>query len=174
MSAAERDWVYLFGPGHLHPDTGESLANRYLVLHGTEAATRKRFVDMFGDAWSHSSDKPPEHFEREFGNVRLPESEWPKGDCQARVERGRQRVADLYAEDPALLVGMVINVTHAIRRMHGEAVSASYGPYTVLMHWGGVPLHSWRHGVELARGALKAWRQSFDIATERVEEDMRW
>jgi hypothetical protein len=78
MSEHTRDWIFLFGRVHVHPDTGESLAKRYVKIHGTEHDARKRMFRMFGDQWSHSSDQPAWMFEQAYGDTELPEAEWPK------------------------------------------------------------------------------------------------
>lgn len=73
------DWVFTFGPVHVHPVTGAPLRDRYIRIHGTWVEARRRMLMMFGQKWSHQSPgvKAAE-YEREYGNTELPESEWPK------------------------------------------------------------------------------------------------
>lgn len=48
-----RDWVFTFGIGHVHPITGESLANRYVIIHGDSETARAKMIERFGQKWSH-------------------------------------------------------------------------------------------------------------------------
>jgi hypothetical protein len=51
MSNSEQ-WIFTFGFGHYHPETGEPLANRYVVIPGTFSDARQKMVVMFGVKWS--------------------------------------------------------------------------------------------------------------------------
>lgn len=73
-----RDWVFSFGAVHVHPETGESLRQRYVRIRGSFHGARERMFAMFGTKWSHqsSADLIPQ-LEQCYGDTELPESEWP-------------------------------------------------------------------------------------------------
>jgi hypothetical protein len=49
---APQDFYFTFGYDHVHPVTGESLADRYVQLHGTYRETRDRIIAAFARQWS--------------------------------------------------------------------------------------------------------------------------
>jgi len=46
-------WIFTFGFGHVHPDTGDSLANRYVVIDGDVNESRATMVEHFGLKWAN-------------------------------------------------------------------------------------------------------------------------
>lgn len=50
------DWLFTFGGNHTHPETGESLGNSYVRIHGTEAEARTVMVAAFGQRWAFQYD----------------------------------------------------------------------------------------------------------------------
>ncbi len=45
-------WVFTFGYDHVHPETGQSLANHYIVLLGDVNETRRYMNDFFDRKWA--------------------------------------------------------------------------------------------------------------------------
>lgn len=48
----DEQWIFTFGFGHYHPETGERLANRYVVIPGTFNEARRTMALKFGTQWS--------------------------------------------------------------------------------------------------------------------------
>jgi hypothetical protein len=49
---AVRDWIFTFGFGHVHPESGESLRNRFVRIRGTFSEARDEMVRRFGKKWA--------------------------------------------------------------------------------------------------------------------------
>jgi hypothetical protein len=45
-------WIFTFGFGQTHPDTGEPLKNCYVAIKGDVTSSRERMVARFGQKWS--------------------------------------------------------------------------------------------------------------------------
>lgn len=45
-------WIFTFGFGHVHPETGERLANHYVVIYGDHDEARKQMEGYFGLKWA--------------------------------------------------------------------------------------------------------------------------
>jgi len=45
-------WIFTFGFGHVHPETGASLKNHYVVLNGSYEAARVQMNALFGQRWA--------------------------------------------------------------------------------------------------------------------------
>lgn len=45
-------WIFTFGFGHVHPVTGESLANYYVAIEGDVNESREIMARHFGNKWS--------------------------------------------------------------------------------------------------------------------------
>ena len=45
-------WVFTFGFGHVHPETGESLKNCYVIFYGDANETREEMEGYFGRKWA--------------------------------------------------------------------------------------------------------------------------
>lgn len=73
------DWIFLFGPAHRHPETGEPLVGRYIRIREPLGEASQRMASMFGGSqWSHSV--PASELGRivsEYGTRELPEFRWP-------------------------------------------------------------------------------------------------
>jgi hypothetical protein len=73
------DWIFLFGPAHTHPETGEPLIGRYVRIREPLGEASERMASMFGGSqWSHSV--PASELGRivsEYGTRELPEFRWP-------------------------------------------------------------------------------------------------
>lgn len=54
-------WLFTFGYGHIHPETGESLADRGVRFKGTYEEARRQMVDRFGVKWAfqYATDAGP-------------------------------------------------------------------------------------------------------------------
>jgi len=74
----ERDWIFTFGHGHVHPETSEPLAERFLRVAGTWLSSRQRVLSHFGQKWSMQYATEKAAGVGEYGLVELFESEWPK------------------------------------------------------------------------------------------------
>lgn len=63
-----QDWFFTFGYDHTHPDTGESLGNSYVRIHGTCDSTRDQMFEAFGNRWAfqYPAEKKAERID-EFG-----------------------------------------------------------------------------------------------------------
>jgi len=48
---AEREYLFTFGSGHVHPQTGESLAQCYVRIRGTHESARAAMFKAFGPRW---------------------------------------------------------------------------------------------------------------------------
>lgn len=48
----EQEWFFTFGFGHVHPVTGESLANCYTTIMGDVNTTRALMAEKFGNKWA--------------------------------------------------------------------------------------------------------------------------
>lgn len=46
------DWIFTFGFGHTHPQTGESLAHCYVRVPGDGAEARDKMIAAFGRKWA--------------------------------------------------------------------------------------------------------------------------
>lgn len=46
-------WIFTFGFGHVHPVTGESLANCYVVITGDVNTSREAMARLFGLKWAN-------------------------------------------------------------------------------------------------------------------------
>jgi hypothetical protein len=60
MPDEERDWFFSFGPDHVHPQTGESLAGCVVRIHGTRESSRVAMFNAFGPHWSWQSSTAAE------------------------------------------------------------------------------------------------------------------
>ena len=88
------DWIFTFGPVHVHPETGASLRDHYVRFRETTwGEARKRMLAMFGNKWSHQSpgEKAAE-YERDYGTKELPESQWPGAPVRPAVMKTREEV----------------------------------------------------------------------------------
>jgi hypothetical protein len=47
-----REWIFTFGYGHVHPETGESLAERFVRIPGTYSDARREMARRFGMRWA--------------------------------------------------------------------------------------------------------------------------
>lgn len=47
-----QDWLFTFGPDHLHPETNMSLGRNYVRVHGTCDGTRAAMLAAFGRNWA--------------------------------------------------------------------------------------------------------------------------
>lgn len=45
-------WLFTFGFGHTHPETGESLSGKAVRFEGTYAEARAKMVERFGIKWA--------------------------------------------------------------------------------------------------------------------------
>lgn len=45
-------WIFTFGFGHAHPETGESLANCFVEIEGDIDSTREVMEAHFGNKWA--------------------------------------------------------------------------------------------------------------------------
>lgn len=45
-------WIFTFGFGHVHPVTGERLANCYVAIEGDVNTSREVMIKHFGTQWS--------------------------------------------------------------------------------------------------------------------------
>ncbi len=52
LATEEREWIFTFGFGHSHPETGESLGRKYVRVRGTCATSRVEMERRFGRAWA--------------------------------------------------------------------------------------------------------------------------
>jgi hypothetical protein len=53
LAGERRDWIFTFGFGHTNPETGESLAQRYVtVLDADVNKSREIMYRHFGNKWS--------------------------------------------------------------------------------------------------------------------------
>lgn len=52
VSQPTQDWIFTFGFGHAHPQTGESLANCFIRIRGTRADARREMDRRFGQKWA--------------------------------------------------------------------------------------------------------------------------
>lgn len=98
------DWIFTFGPVHVHPVTGASLRDHYVRIHGTWVEARRRMLSMFGQKWSHQSPgAKAADYEREYGNRELPESQWPGAPERPAVMKTRVEVlAAIKDRDPCI------------------------------------------------------------------------
>lgn len=72
------DWLFTFGPDHVHPVTGEALRDRYVKIRGSWLHSRQRLISMFGIRWSSQYDSSFELvLETRYGGTELPPDEWP-------------------------------------------------------------------------------------------------
>jgi hypothetical protein len=73
--AKTEQWLFTFGFGHVHPTTGESLANRCVRFKGTYAQARGEMVRRFGIKWAfqYACDETLGRDYRELGPEDLPE-----------------------------------------------------------------------------------------------------
>lgn len=66
----ERDWIFTFGNGH--ELNGESLGRRFVRIHGTNPAARRKMIDHFGIRWSHQYATEEAAGVQQFGLTELP------------------------------------------------------------------------------------------------------
>ena len=52
MNTESGFWLFTFGFGHTHPDTGESLSGKAVCFDGTYEEARHKMVERFGDKWA--------------------------------------------------------------------------------------------------------------------------
>ena len=52
LNTVEREWIFTFGFGHVHPVTGESLARKYVKIRGTVETSRDEMVRRYGRKWA--------------------------------------------------------------------------------------------------------------------------
>jgi hypothetical protein len=52
IDAPREEWIFTFGFSHQHPDTGESLANCYVVIEGDVESSRETMIQHFGQKWA--------------------------------------------------------------------------------------------------------------------------
>jgi len=74
------DWCFSFGYGHVHPDTGEPLASRFVCFPGTTwRRARVMMWERFRRKWSSQYRRAEcdAHAAR-YGWTELPEAEWPE------------------------------------------------------------------------------------------------
>ena len=56
-SQMKQPWFFTFGHGHKHPQTGESMTQRFVMVeNATFNESRKIMVDAFGDQWHFQYD----------------------------------------------------------------------------------------------------------------------
>jgi hypothetical protein len=47
------EWIFTFGFAHVHPETGQRLANHYVVIKAEDGeAAREEMVRRFGRKWA--------------------------------------------------------------------------------------------------------------------------
>ncbi len=87
---------FTFGGGHIHPQTGESLAHQYVAIHmppdAPADAHRARMFRFFGPEWSHQYDALPDA-------VTGPCAQFPV-DKYDRAKLGPEICAWMDANDP--------------------------------------------------------------------------
>lgn len=70
---------YTFGWGHTHPETGESLANYYVIVKGLSAEhCRAEMLNRFGSSWAFEYSTPERAGVDRFGLIKLPDEKLPK------------------------------------------------------------------------------------------------
>lgn len=47
------EWIFTFGYGHSHPETGVPLANCFIRIRGTRTAARAEMLRRFGTRWAY-------------------------------------------------------------------------------------------------------------------------
>lgn len=57
--AQPRFWLFTFGYGHTHPESGESLANKGVRFEGTYEGARAQMVERFGVKWAFQYESGP-------------------------------------------------------------------------------------------------------------------
>lgn len=72
-------FVFTFGYGHAHPDTGESLRNRFVEVQAKDYETaHEEMFRHFGAHWGLNYGSREEAQVERFGLKLLPREEWPK------------------------------------------------------------------------------------------------
>ena len=51
--AIEQEWIFTFGYGHSHPQTGASLAKCFIRIRGTYESARAEMLRRFGTRWAY-------------------------------------------------------------------------------------------------------------------------
>ena len=46
------EWIFTFGFGHVHPHTGERLANTFIRVSGEDEEAREKMYARFGRKWA--------------------------------------------------------------------------------------------------------------------------
>lgn len=74
--AKTEQWLFTFGFGHVHPETGESLANRCVRFDGSYQQARAEMVKRFGIKWAfqYACDAKLGRDPRELSPEELPEA----------------------------------------------------------------------------------------------------
>lgn len=72
MSDEQHDWFFTFGMNHLHPETGQSLGNSYIRVHGTFESARTAIVNVFWTAWCWQYASADEAGVERFGLTEVP------------------------------------------------------------------------------------------------------
>ena len=58
MNEPREEWIFTFGSGHVHPDTGERLANCYVRVPGDINSSREAMLRRFGQKWAFQYKTP--------------------------------------------------------------------------------------------------------------------
>lgn len=74
-STAE-SWIFTFGGGHTHPDTGEDLSLAYVRVPGDYGTARAEMIRLFGPRWAFQYDSPEAAGADQYGmrEVALPKA----------------------------------------------------------------------------------------------------
>jgi hypothetical protein len=87
----EREWLFSFGYGHVHPITGESLAGCYVRIRGTVDSSRDRMFAAFGPRWAFQYRTAEELGVEEYGLREIPYPTKEGGDGEAGMSDGGAR-----------------------------------------------------------------------------------
>jgi hypothetical protein len=69
---ARAEWIFTFGSGHVHPETGERLANCYVRVPGDINSARAAMVERFGLKWAFQYATPEEAGVERYGLREIP------------------------------------------------------------------------------------------------------
>lgn len=65
--SVKSEWIFTFGFGHLHPETGEKMADRYVRIPGEFDQARETMVRRFGLKWAFQYGSEDEAGVSRFG-----------------------------------------------------------------------------------------------------------
>lgn len=69
-----KEHIFTFGFGHVHPDTGRSLANHYIVIWAESAQeARTKMYERFGQKWAFEYPSREAAGVERFGLIELKE-----------------------------------------------------------------------------------------------------